>query len=536
MGEAAAAAAAAALGVHAAYAERLRRGPGAAGDAAGAKLAAPRPGGQHVLYVVRTALRSRGNPSLEVALTLANALRVPCVCVCVLEDSFPPQLGRKWRPTDRAARFRLEALRELQPEFAQRGTCLWVSVERDGCRAAVCMSLAAKAAVVVADEHHGVEPHLTAARKLAQTGAPLWLCDTACTVPCTIVAAPAKALGGGNAGFLRATAALRTARLRAGWFPPPTRCAAPAAPAPPAAPAWSVDLSGPGAIDAVLAAPSRRDAAVEAVRHTLGGGSRAEERWRQFVRGGGLKTYAAHRNNPLHADGRGASRMSAYVNAGMIDPHAMARDAAAASDKYFSEFVGFRETAHLWCFAHPGGHEVAAAAVPDWTRGQLRAPKKRPGAPVSVADLEAGRTGDALWDDCQRSLALSGELHNNLRMAWGKAIPKWTATGDLQDALDLLIRLNDKYALDGGAPPSYGGLLWCLGWRDRPGSGGRPKARPTSVMAKKFKPGDLVRRARAKTRAPTLFFAVGTEQGKKRQRAEPAGDDRSSPRDLRPAF
>ena len=41
-------------------------------------------------------------------------------------------------------------------------------VERDGCRAAVCMSLAAKAALVVADEHYGVEPHAAAAGRAAQ--------------------------------------------------------------------------------------------------------------------------------------------------------------------------------------------------------------------------------------------------------------------------------------------------------------------------------------------------------------------------------
>ena len=80
-------------------------------------------------------------------------------------------------------------------------------------------------------------------------------------------------------------------------------------------------------------------------------------------------------------------------------------------------------------------------------------------------------------------------------MAWEKAIPAWheatlgsggqapTEPQWLQAALHLLVRLNDEFALDGGAPPSYSGLMWCLGWGDRPGSGGCPKPRPTSVMA-----------------------------------------------------
>ena len=65
----------------------------------------------------------------------------------------------------------------------------------------------------------------------------------------------------------------------------------------------------------------------------------------------------------------------------------------------------------------------------------------------------------------------------------------------LQAALSLLLRLNDRFALDGGAPPSYGGVLWCLGWRDRPGPDGCPTARPTAVLARRFRPGQLEARA-----------------------------------------
>ena len=133
-------------------------------------LPAPRASGSHVLYILRTAHRCEGNPSLEVALRMAAALELPLRCVAVVEDSFPPssRKGQSWRPTDRAAAFRLEALRELQPAFTARGTELLVHVERDGCRAAVCMSLAARAALVVIDEHYGVEPHAAAAARAAQ--------------------------------------------------------------------------------------------------------------------------------------------------------------------------------------------------------------------------------------------------------------------------------------------------------------------------------------------------------------------------------
>ena len=50
-------------------------------------------------------------------------------------------------------------------------------------------------------------------------------------------------------------------------------------------------------------------------------------------------------------------------------------------------------------------------------------------------------------------------------MTWAKAIPTWRP--DPQAALDTLIALNHRYALDGSDPNSYGGLLWSLGLFDR---------------------------------------------------------------------
>lgn len=376
--------------------------------------------GTSVVYLLRTCFRAHHNPALEVALRAAAALDVPLICVAVVEDTFPTNMrgansiSPPRRPTDRAAAFRLEALRELQPEFEARGTVLLVHVERDGCRPAVAMSLAAKARLVVTDEHFGVEPHASAVARVAQVGAPVWLCDCHCTVPSVLLSS--AALSGGNAGFLRASAALRSKRLDALWLPPP----APPPPHPPPAslPSWSMDLSAATAIEDALAMPSRRDASVGRVRHTRGGPRAAAARWAAYVHGGGLRSYASHRNNPLANDGKGASRMSAYVNAGMICPYAMARDAAAARcEKYLSEFVGFRESSHLWCLLHPGEYAVASAAVPGWAREQMRrhstggdSGQARP----TLEELEAGRSGDALWDDCQRCLVISGELHNNV--------------------------------------------------------------------------------------------------------------------------
>jgi len=104
--------------------------------------------------------------------------------------------------------------------------------------------------------------------------------------------------------------------------------------------------------------------------------------------------------------------------------------------------------------------------LPRWARETLVAHAADARDVLSSETLARGRTGDRLWDLAQASLVRHGELHNNVRMTWGKAIPGWTA--DPEMALATLIELNHRFALDGSDPSSYGGLLWCLGLLDRP--------------------------------------------------------------------
>jgi deoxyribodipyrimidine photo-lyase len=71
------------------------------------------------------------------------------------------------------------------------------------------------------------------------------------------------------------------------------------------------------------------------------------------------------------------------------------------------------------------------------------------------------QTGDAFWDAAQQQLAATGELHNNVRMTWGKAPLGWAPSPAA--ALAWTLHLNHKFALDGCDPCSYAGVLWCFG-------------------------------------------------------------------------
>lgn len=50
-------------------------------------------------------------------------------------------------------------------------------------------------------------------------------------------------------------------------------------------------------------------------------------------------------------------------------------------------------------------------------------------------------------------------------MLWGKKILHWSESP--RAALEIMIELNNKYALDGRNPNSYSGIFWVLGRYDR---------------------------------------------------------------------
>ena len=91
---------------------------------------------------------------------------------------------------------------------------------------------------------------------------------------------------------------------------------------------------------------------------------------------------------------------------------------------------------------------------------------------VPVADqaegdqFERAETHDELWNAAQKEMLLRGKIHGYYRMYWGKKIIEWSET--CQEALETMIYLHDRYALDGRDPNTYTNILWCFGLHDRP--------------------------------------------------------------------
>ncbi|MCA9261345.1 MAG: NAD(P)-binding protein [Planctomycetales bacterium] len=405
--------------------------------------------GDFVLYWMATAVRTDENPALESAVALANQLRLSPLIYQALSQHAP-------YASDRLHTFLLEGARDVAIRAAARKIPYIFHLERPGSVGPHLHTLAARAAVVVVEEMP-VEPGRKWARRLAAVA------------PCAVVAvdaaciAPMQSLGQAYERafeFRDAARALWEERLDEQLGP-----VAPVVPArePLDLPFAPVDVARESIAD--LVAQCDIDHSVGPVAHTRGGSLAAYDRWNRF-RDADLKSYADRRND---AALNGVSRMSPYLHYGMASPFRLAREAAeqggAGAEKFLDELLTWRELAFGYCF-HKTDHDLLTT-IPAWAQQTLaeHASDPRPEL-LSWETLARGKTGDPLWDAAQTSLLRHGELHNNVRMTWGKTLLQWTP--DAAAALRMMIDLNHRYALDGRDPASYGGILWCLGQFDRP--------------------------------------------------------------------
>jgi photolyase PhrII len=434
-----------------------------------------------VLYWTRVAGRDHDNAALDAAQAAANALDRPLLVYQAIDERYP-------HASDRHHTFLLEGARDLAVALAARGVAHAVHVARPGHRGPHLRTLAERAALVVT-EWVPVPPLDGWTDALAdhcrRVGTPLWEVDASCIVPMTLVAArPERAYAFRTASRRIASAALaaRPAEVRP-TLPAPS-LAAFELPFEPVAAATLDDRA-----IAALVAACAIDHGVGPVRETRGGMRAGYARWAAFL-AHRLARYARDRNDALLD---GTSRMSAYLHYGHVSALRLAREAGAllgdGADKFLDELLVWREVAWHWCAHTPASALHSLSALPTWAQQTLAAHEDGRRDPMPRARLDRASTGDALWDAAQRSLLVHGELHNNVRMTWGKAVAAWRPTAE--DARETLVELNHRYALDGRDPASYGGLYWSLGLFDRPFHPPSPalgtlRPRPTAAHARRL--------------------------------------------------
>lgn len=210
-----------------------------------------------------------------------------------------------------------------------------------------------------------------------------------------------------------------------------------------------------------------------------------------------LDSYLTDRDHP---DFDGSSGLSPYLHFGHISPHdvlarlarregiAMTKLAAEPkksarrgpkdlfgmsepAEAFMGQLVTWREIGYNMCSLRDDYDRYES--LPAWAQRTLAAHASDPRPVIySPAQLEAGKTGDPLWNASQIQLVREGRMHNYMRMLWGKRILEWRPSP--KDALEVMIHLNNKYALDGRNPNSYSGIFWVLGRYDRAWGPERP--------------------------------------------------------------
>ncbi len=410
----------------------------------------PRPGGEFVLYWLQSTMRSHENTALTTAVDLANQLRLPVLVYQGLRHDYP------WA-SDRLHTFILESVIDLADRFAKRGIQYAFHLDPGSDSRpprSPLIELADRAALVVTDW----TPTFIAPRQIRslrrRTVTPVIAVDSTTVVP---VAHHDRDWPTARGIRPRLLAALPHYLH----------------PVPDADPLIRLPIDLPFTPDHPTTTTIPALVAQCPIDHTVppsptirGGMAAAEARLDWFVEHG-LPRYEEDRNDPM-VDA--TSRLSAHLHFGTIAIQRVlltAREGGPEPQyaRFLDEALVWRELAHN--FVSRDSRHRTLDALPAWARQELldHAADPRP-ALYDEETLDGGHTGDSLWNACQRSLRQEGELHNWLRMLWGKSVLQWTEHP--ADALRLLEHFNNRYSLDGRDANSYGGILWCFGKFDRP--------------------------------------------------------------------
>ena len=414
----------------------------------------PKQDGEFVVCWLHHAIRDHDNPALDTAIELGNRLDRP---VLVYQG-----LGGNHRfNSDRHHAFILEGARDLQQGLRQRGIACTFHLPRDPARPSPLRSLIERSCALVTEDFPAPPmPQWTRAHAQRSPGCALAV-DASCLMPMRL----AGKRHDRAFRFRKAAEEEHRERIDVVW-----RDAQPGVHPPSLEsldlPFEPIDLEN--ADIAALVGACAIDHTLPPVADTEGGSRAGYARWERYRRES-LKSYGKRRNDA--ADPGGVSRLSPYLHHGHVSVFRIAREAKQTGGdgarKFLDELLVWRELAHNFCAYSDPGELESVSILPGWAVETLREHEADPRPAIySWEALARGRTDDELWNAAQRSLLAAGELHNNLRMTWGKALVNWTRC--VEDAFELLIDFNHRFSLDGNDPNSYGGLLWCLGALDRP--------------------------------------------------------------------
>lgn len=439
---------------------------------------------QYVLYWMIAFRRSRYNFALQHAVDRARELKKPLV---IFE---PLRVRYRWA-SDRLHRFVIEGMRDNSASLSGKTVLYYPYVEpKPGAGTPLLHQLAKDACTVVTDEY----PCFFLPRMIDvvkdRLPAPLEVVDSNGVIPLRV---PERTFTVAHSYRRWMQKNVLDALVDVPKRDPLSRVKLPKLEALPAKitkqwPAADPDsLLAPGGLDSIPI-----DHSVPPSDSLAGGSVDAGKRLKNFLN----KTLDRYSDDRNHPDEQATTGLSPHLHFGHISAHEVIQgvfdreswnpgDAGKPNGKnhgfwntsepaegFLDQMLTWREMGFNMSYRHPDSYEQYES-LPDWARKTLAEHQSDPRPAIySLDQFEHAQTHDPIWNAAQTEIRQRGIMHNYMRMLWGKKILHWTPTP--QDALAIMIHLNNKYGLDGRDPNSYSGIFWVLGRYDRAWGPKRP--------------------------------------------------------------
>lgn len=397
--------------------------------------------GSYVLYWMRNSHRAVMNPSLNLAVDIANTLRLPVLVYC------QPDHDRQC-PCMRQYRFMIEGLCDTRDQLMDKGIAFMV----DSVAAGIDLSaVSSGAAALVTDAGYLKHEREALEHAIKVSVCPLISVESPVIVPLASLS--------GKEEYAASTLRPKIKKILHAYLNP----------APDPVPQISsLKIKLPGSAfkgEQHLLTGTGPDPSVGAVRGVRGGYRCARRLLDDFVTRK-LASYDKDRNDP---DLDGTSLLSPYLHFGQISPVEAALAVIDSEDenaeKFLDELIVRRELA--FNFVRFNENYGNIKSLQSWALDtlMLHSADKREYI-YSRDEYENSATHDPYWNAAQNQLVSEGIIHNYMRMYWGKKIIEWTVSPE--NAYEYMVYLNNRYALDGSDPNSYAGIAWCFGKHDRP--------------------------------------------------------------------
>jgi deoxyribodipyrimidine photo-lyase len=401
----------------------------------------------YVLYWMQGSQRAQDNAALEYAAHRANELRLPLVTVFGLFEKFPEANARSFL-------FLLEGLADIEASLRKRRVLFHVERGRPD---EIALKYAKRAALVVCDRAY-LRPQKEWRRKLASE------VGVSCIEVEGDVIVPVR-YASDKREFAARTIRPKIQRGLAKFLKP--------------VPCFELEKSAlkinlPNCFEVEDPQSALRKLSVDTTVPTVsqffkGGTTEAKKRFSTFL-SERLGRYVENRSKPETDD---VSRMSVYLHYGQISPNYLALEVSKYRDKHpeavdaYLEELAVRRELGINFVEYEPHYDAVEKYLPEWCLKTLKTHiKDKREHTYSIRELEQAETHDPYWNSAMREAIATGFMHNYLRMYWGKKILEWSTRPSV--AYDSMIKIMNRWFLDGRDPLSYSNVGWIFGLHDRP--------------------------------------------------------------------